>query len=266
MSHYDMVPFVVPHSYHPVLWEKDGHKIGEPRRGERIGFGANICVPGHSTPFRVYSLHLEVFCGITGRLRQFNDIFNDAKRHLTQYPSQMIFGDLNTMAHGIARLSPFFCSDSLRFRSIGYSEAQWWQKHIFDHAAKVSCVKKEDSLDLSNPHFYDPFSSTKDTTLQSYQGCFRGKLDWTLLRGFHVLAKGMDNHEFRASDHKLLYVIVRACAGETKAELETDIEQAYREGRILINHTRDYYKSLARSFLLALIFIYLAHYIMLLIS
>lgn len=261
-----MDPFLVPHSYHPVAWEKDGLKIGEPRRGERVGFGANIHVPGHTSPFRVYSLHLEVFCGINDRLRQFADIFDDAKKHLSQFPNQMIFGDLNTMAHGIARLSPFFCSDSLRYKSIGYSEAQWWQKHIFDHATNESCTKKGNSLDLSNPHFYDPFCSTKDTTLHSYMGCYRGKLDWTLMRGFHVLAKGMDNHDFSASDHKLLYVVVRACSGKSAKELEQDIEQAYRDGRVLTNHSRHYYKSLTRSFLIALIFIYLAHYILLLIS
>ena len=44
---------------------------------------------------------------------------------------QAILGDLNTMAHGIARLSPKFCKDKMRFWSIGQSEAQFWDKAVF---------------------------------------------------------------------------------------------------------------------------------------
>ncbi len=38
--------------------------------------------------------------------------------------------DLNTMAHGIARLSRHHCNDVMRWRSLGYSEAQWWDCHV----------------------------------------------------------------------------------------------------------------------------------------
>lgn len=44
---------------------------------------------------------------------------------------QVIMADLNTMANGIARLSPNYCCDSLRFWSLGQSEAEWWHRNIF---------------------------------------------------------------------------------------------------------------------------------------
>jgi hypothetical protein len=58
---------------------------------------------------------------------------------------QAILGDLNTMAHSVARLSPNYCCDALRWRSLGSSEAAWWQRYVlsvmgkarFDAAAAV---------------------------------------------------------------------------------------------------------------------------------
>lgn len=44
---------------------------------------------------------------------------------------QAIFGDLNTMGHGIARFSPKFCTDKMRFWSLGQSEAVFWDRNIF---------------------------------------------------------------------------------------------------------------------------------------
>ena len=44
---------------------------------------------------------------------------------------QAIFGDLNTMAHGIARFSPRYCKDKMRFWSIGQSEAEFWDHTVF---------------------------------------------------------------------------------------------------------------------------------------
>lgn len=270
LTRFDMDPFTVPHSHHPVNWARDGRKINEPRHGERVGFGANIHVPGFQFPVRAYSLHLEVFCGIFGRLRQFADILRDAKEHLDEYPLQMVFGDLNTMAHGIARLSPLYCSDKLRLLSVGYSEAQWWQRYIFDHATHdrtsissrlaphVPCnLSESDAQALTNPYFYDPFCMTKDTSLHKYYNMFSGKLDWALLRGFHALAKGMDNHEYKASDHKLLYLVVRPCQGSTEAAFQEDVEKAYHEGRVLINHSRNFYRSIARSLAMTFAFIYI---------
>lgn len=252
LSVYDFEPFVREHTHHPVDWARDGARIREPRTGQRVILGADIRVPGVPAPIRCYSVHLEVFCGIYGRLRQFADVLADAKAHLADQPLQLIFGDLNTMAHGIARFSPYFCGDDQRLRSIGYSEAQWWQRHIFSQpaAALTSALAPArlgaaDVRRLANPLFYDPFCKVKDTTLHGYFGLFRGKLDWTLLRGFRVLAKGMDNHDLRWSDHKLLYVVVRPCSGATHELLEADAAAAHRDGRALCSHT----SSLSRTLL-----------------
>jgi hypothetical protein len=43
---------------------------------------------------------------------------------------QAILGDLNTMAHSVARLSPNYCCDGMRWRSLGSSEAAWWQRYV----------------------------------------------------------------------------------------------------------------------------------------
>lgn len=216
LSRFDFDPRLVDHTHHPIDWEKDGEGIGEPRRGKRGILAAEIQVPGMRKTVLCYSLHLEVFCGIFGRLKQMADVFVDARISTSEHPYQLIFGDLNTMAHGIARLCTFYCRDSMRLGSIGYSEAAWWHENILsctdtDTNEKITrhASLKDDVGRLVNPFFVDPFSLTKDTTLQGYYGLFKGKLDWTLLRGWTILAKGMDNHHYKWSDHKLLYVIVR---------------------------------------------------------
>lgn len=200
--------------------------MGEPRRGKRAILAAEIYVPGITSPIVCYSLHLEIFSGIFGRIKQFSDVLEEARKTKAARPYQMVFGDLNTMAHGIARFCPLYCQDPLRFGSWGYSEATWWQRNILssvDDGSDVAneglarfvpaCLTEAEALALRNPHFFDPFSPTKDTTLQDRWGIYKGKLDWTLLRGWHVLAKGMDNHGYRWSDHKLMYVVVRPAEG-----------------------------------------------------
>ena len=69
---------------------------------------------------------------------------------------QAILGDLNTMAHGIARFSPKFCTDKMRFWSLGQSEASFWHHKVFcvtdpntvpeqDHAQRSSKADKQAS-------------------------------------------------------------------------------------------------------------------------
>ena len=43
----------------------------------------------------------------------------------------LVAGDLNTIGSGWARLSPFHCTDRFRWESLGWSEAAWWQEHVF---------------------------------------------------------------------------------------------------------------------------------------
>jgi hypothetical protein len=49
---------------------------------------------------------------------------------------QMILGDLNTMAHGVARLSPHYCCDVMRWRALGWFEAAWWHSRVL---SQVCC-------------------------------------------------------------------------------------------------------------------------------
>jgi hypothetical protein len=56
---------------------------------------------------------------------------------------QVILGDLNTMGHSVARLSPNYCSDRMRWGSFGTYEAAWWQKHVLSVTGErsPSCVR-----------------------------------------------------------------------------------------------------------------------------
>lgn len=73
-------------------------------------------------------------------------------------------------------------------------------------------MPEEVCRNLVNRGFEDPFDPRQDITLDhpGYRlGPFHlmtGKLDWCLLKGFHVVSKRMGNEDFAASDHKLLVV------------------------------------------------------------
>ena len=58
---------------------------------------------------------------------------------------QAILGDLNTMGHGIARLSRRHCTDALRFRSLGSYEAEVW------HACVLSQMDPGYAVDAPPP-------------------------------------------------------------------------------------------------------------------
>ena len=62
---------------------------------------------------------------------------------------QAILGDLNTMAHGIARFSPKFCTDKMRFWSLGQSEASFWHHKVFC-VADPSTVPEQDHAQRSH--------------------------------------------------------------------------------------------------------------------
>ncbi|RUP44458.1 hypothetical protein BC936DRAFT_149427 [Jimgerdemannia flammicorona] len=74
----------------------------------------------------------QVFTGIVGRVSAFSDILHDAHEHTTTHPHQLIFGDLNTMAHSVVRLSSLYAKDQYRFLSIGLTEAEWWDRNVLD--------------------------------------------------------------------------------------------------------------------------------------
>ncbi len=57
-----------------------------------------------------------------------------ARAHGQGMYHQTILGDLNTMGHGIARLSRRHCTDALRLRSLGSYEAEVWQADMLSQA------------------------------------------------------------------------------------------------------------------------------------
>jgi endonuclease/exonuclease/phosphatase family metal-dependent hydrolase len=46
---------------------------------------------------------------------------------------QAILGDFNTLSHGIARFSSSYCTDALRWGSLGHTEAEWITRHVLHH-------------------------------------------------------------------------------------------------------------------------------------
>ena len=58
---------------------------------------------------------------------------------------QAVLGDLNTMGHGIARLSRLHCTDALRFLSLGSYEAEVW------HACVLSQMDPDYARDSPPP-------------------------------------------------------------------------------------------------------------------
>eukprot|EP00042_Codosiga_hollandica_P033795 m.230270 g.230270 ORF g.230270 m.230270 type:complete len:379 (+) comp54268_c0_seq4:100-1236(+) len=196
MSKFDFITFsAFKHNVEPVQWNTQGEDYREPRRGTRVTAVATLATP--FGPVDAYSVHLEVFCGIEARMEQFCEVLDLCR--LSENP-QIIGGDLNTMAHGIARFSSKYCNDWLRWGSLGRSEAQYWEDTLWSDP------------DL-NPGFYDPFD-VNTVTLSNYGGWFTGKLDHLRLRKLqHVeadvggeladLGEGMG-----LSDHRWLSAIV----------------------------------------------------------
>eukprot|EP00191_Tetraselmis_sp_GSL018_P006706 CAMPEP_0177619136 /NCGR_PEP_ID=MMETSP0419_2-20121207/26069_1 /TAXON_ID=582737 /ORGANISM="Tetraselmis sp., Strain GSL018" /LENGTH=454 /DNA_ID=CAMNT_0019118323 /DNA_START=325 /DNA_END=1690 /DNA_ORIENTATION=- len=132
LSRFDMSNVeAIEHRHQPVDWDDDAVStaLQEPRRGRRLSLVADVHTPQGTLV--VFSAHLEVFTGIIGRLHQFSDLLRCSKERLSRGLScQAIMGDLNTLGHGIARISPQHCNDSLRWRTLGYSEGQFWVDHV----------------------------------------------------------------------------------------------------------------------------------------
>jgi endonuclease/exonuclease/phosphatase family metal-dependent hydrolase len=197
-------------------WERDGILVREPRKGRRYMLSVEVLTP--LAKILVYNLHLEVFCGILDRVRQMADCFEDVRQEERRHrnegnepPPILICGDLNTMAHSIARLSPKYCRDKMRFFSFGVNEATWWKRNVFDvvnHKTNSRVLRwgltPDEAQRAINPGFYDPFNIYHDVTLCNHHGLFQGKLDWILLKHLIAIRTDLGNHDYSASDHKWL--------------------------------------------------------------
>ncbi|KAG0088709.1 hypothetical protein BGZ93_005246 [Podila epicladia] len=120
---------VLDHVHHAYEWERDGLKLNEPRLGRRFTIVADIQTP--SGPLLCYCAHLEVFTGIVGRISALSDILADSELYSDRYPYQILFGDLNTISHSIARLAKTISTDQYRIGSVGSQEAEWWDRNLW---------------------------------------------------------------------------------------------------------------------------------------
>jgi hypothetical protein len=138
-------PAVIEHSAHPIDWENPRHPLAvkEPRHGRRLTLAATIHTP--QGPVLLYTAHLECFCGMLARMQQFSDILSHARQHATQVPHQAILGDLNTLANGVARLSPYYCNDQMRWWTLGWYEAEVWDQVILKCREDASHPKKSNA-------------------------------------------------------------------------------------------------------------------------
>ncbi|KAI9497471.1 Endonuclease/exonuclease/phosphatase [Zychaea mexicana] len=230
---------VIDHRYHGFDWDHHGSKLREPRKGQRYSLAATVRAPD-LPPVLCYCLHLEVFTGIIDRVANFSEILQYASQHTDEIPHQIICGDLNTMAHSIARLSPKYATDRYRYLSLGETESSWWDRRVFAfheqdgpvnsrlatagwlsrvpwffirHWAWLYTHASGFSMDVlkkaRNPGFYDPWP-VNQVTLENpdYFGLFKAKLDWTLVRCMQVLHRSRGNEDYSASDHAYLLVEV----------------------------------------------------------
>ncbi|KXS14493.1 hypothetical protein M427DRAFT_156005 [Gonapodya prolifera JEL478] len=230
----------IEHRYSAINWDTDGHKFKEPRRGRRYAVAAEIEWAGVSVC--VWSVHLEVFGGLSHRMLQLADILADSSSQLSRSQTHVVAGDFNTVAHGVARLSPKYCQDSNRFLTIGSSEPQLWHDHIFSSLTSTfppssptaaasfipsstlssrlpppsnypSLLPANDASTfdplpyLSNPSHLIPCLPPSTTTLfNPLEFNFFAALDQILVRGCRVTHRRVGNAGYDASDHKWVLV------------------------------------------------------------
>ncbi|CAG9467750.1 unnamed protein product [Pedinophyceae sp. YPF-701] len=121
----------VVHQHTPVDWNRRRALMSwlEPRKGGRVTLGCLVRTPMGDVV--VYSAHFEVFCGMIDRMVQLSEVFEDARAQIRRGRyAQVLAGDLNTLAHGLARFSPMFATDRMRFRTWGSCESEIWDRDV----------------------------------------------------------------------------------------------------------------------------------------
>eukprot|EP00727_Mastigamoeba_balamuthi_P002178 m51a1_g11958 hypothetical protein (351) ;mRNA; r:790890-791942 len=209
--------------HQPYDWSWRGALMRQPRRGARGCCWADVEAEGpggrRTTLLRAYSTHLESFTGAAGRLRQMADVWRHA-RETTAAPC-VAGGDLNTLMHGVMRFVPlaYPTADWLRLRTLGESEAQWWQRCV------LSCPRAEEarravgdgSLDcLAECHaddWQDPFDKGGPEGVTRTGRFWAAKLDWLLSRGLAIQAHSVGPSDL--SDHRPIVVDYQLPGDET---------------------------------------------------
>lgn len=99
--------------------------------------------------FRFTLSFTQVFCGVIGRLAMLSEVLADVRETASRIPHQALFGDLNTMQHGIARLSRDYCDDTLRWR-LPVTESEWLHENVVSYT-----VDDGPTNSLVESFFYD---------------------------------------------------------------------------------------------------------------
>ncbi|KAI8324739.1 hypothetical protein GQ54DRAFT_46608 [Martensiomyces pterosporus] len=234
---------VVDHAHQPYDWPRDGALLGEPRLGRRYTLAAEVMVPKRPAVL-AYSAHFECFTGIAGRAGQLSDLLLDSSSSVPKLPHQIVFGDFNTFAHSLARLSPKYASGWYRFRTIGLTEPEWWVKNILSWYPEDGAINRRledqglpDDLRFSsdvlraatNPGWWDPFDVMKDITISNHAGWMTAKVDWAFVRQFRVVRHWMENRGFSASDHRCLVVEAEYAHADVLAEHKKQTRATARE-------------------------------------
>eukprot|EP00455_Lapot_gusevi_P034079 TRINITY_DN3747_c0_g4_i3.p1 TRINITY_DN3747_c0_g4~~TRINITY_DN3747_c0_g4_i3.p1 ORF type:complete len:204 (+),score=4.33 TRINITY_DN3747_c0_g4_i3:142-753(+) len=172
----------------------------------RSALGAVVHAP--VGPVCVYSVHLEVCCGLQHRVEQFNQIVSHWSQNYCQFSSPdsnlgtVICGDFNTIGQGLVRFSPFHCTDKHRWRlGLTETEAGFWKQNVLTQPP------------LSKHQFSDPFDANDVTLLSemSFAGfpLVAAKLDWIMIKnlvcGKKMVQTRLPNNG-NQSDHFWLYV------------------------------------------------------------
>ncbi|PVV01437.1 hypothetical protein BB560_004141 [Smittium megazygosporum] len=233
LSKFDMVGSVDSHDTQPYNWDRDGDKLGEPRNGARYILSAKIKPWMDKPEVLVYNTHFECFTGVSGRIGQFSDLVQMSFKEKESFPHQLVFGDMNTFAHSIARLSPKYCCDMYRFRSIFLSEPEFWYLKIFGKNGLLKQNKTEEyTLYEKTLHLYDPYDPISDYTIENHMGLMKAKVDWTFVSGFNVNSFCTLNDHFLFSDHKLLCLDLTLGDPKTCAQKHRiQVEQRYNSVR-----------------------------------
>jgi endonuclease/exonuclease/phosphatase family metal-dependent hydrolase len=216
-----------------VDWGTTGTRVCEPRVGHRGVLTAELRLPrdrfaphtsGADLRVQLYCMHLEIFCGVLMRVRQYGDAVADAKELADrrrwsgdEEPFRaVIAGDFNTIAHGLARLGANVAKDRMRFLMCGETEAEWFARCVLDPRGVTGNplygIRSDERVRLRNTlHLTDPFDVFGDTTLDNpkYHGFVRGKLDWLLLCGLDATATCVGNLQYDMADHRYLVADVR---------------------------------------------------------
>ncbi|KAJ1828350.1 hypothetical protein LPJ56_001162 [Coemansia sp. RSA 2599] len=243
LSKYDMNFRAIQHAHQPYNWPRDGSLLGEPRLGQRCTLVAEVAVP-KGPPVLAYSAHLECFTGIVGRTGQLCDLLLDSRESADQFPHQLVFGDLNTFAHSLARFSPRYANGWYRFRTLGMTESEWWIKNILSWYPEDGAVNRRlEDEDIPaehrfssgilrsavNPGWWDPFDAVKDITISNHAGWMTAKVDWTFVRQLKVLKHWMENRDFAESDHRCLVLEVEHAHADILEEHKKLTKRAARE-------------------------------------